>query len=270
MLGLLFFVISIYYYLKFQKDKQTKYAIYNIVFLALSSYIRPSFCLFSFLFFLEFFRYYFKSDKIKIFYLIILNLILAFPAFYYVFNLDVFFIDYGGLSSNYFNKTLIISSIVIFHMLPLLLCTKNLFVIEPKKIFILVSTIIIFFTLSIQNFDYNLIYSGGGIILHLSNFLLGNNYIFYLFSFFSIFILLRLSHINLNKNFVIILILLLMTPQYHIFHKYYDPLIIILFFTLIDVNFNFEKIKKFNFLLTIYVFYTLLYFTHLINNTLSM
>ena len=35
-----------------------------------------------------------------------------------------------------------------------------------------------------------------------------------------------------------------MTPQYHIFHKYYDPLIIILFFTLIDVNFNFEKIKN--------------------------
>ena len=61
-----------------------------------------------------------------------------------------------------------------------------------------------------------------------------------------------------------------MTPQYHIFHKYYDPLIIILFFTLIDVNFNFEKLKNLIFFLTIYVFYTLLYFTHLINNTLSM
>ena len=269
MLGLLFFIISIYYYLKFQKKKQTKYAIYNIIFLALSSYIRPSFCLFSLFFFLEFFRHYFNSSKIKIIYLIILNLILAFPAYYYVFILDVFFIDYGGLSSNYFNKILIISSIVIFHMLPLFLYTRSLFIIGPKKILILVTSIIIFFILSIQNFDYNLIYSGGGIVLHLSNFLLGNNYIFYLFAFFSIFMLLRLSDINFNKNLIIILILLLMTPQYHIFHKYYDPLVIILFFTLIDVDINFEKIKKFNFLLIIYIFYILLYFTHLINNTLS-
>ena len=90
MLGLLFFVISVYYYLKFQKEKKINYAIFNIFFLATSSYIRPSFCLFSIFFFIEFYKYYLNNNKNIIFYLIFLNLVLAFPAFYYVFILDVF------------------------------------------------------------------------------------------------------------------------------------------------------------------------------------
>ena len=62
-----------------------------------------------------------KNFLKNIFYITILNLLLAFPAFYYVFILDVFFIDVGGLSMNYFNKIPIITSIVIFHMIPILI-----------------------------------------------------------------------------------------------------------------------------------------------------
>ena len=42
-LGLLFFVISIYYFLKFKKKKEIKFALLNVLFLAFSAYIRPSF-----------------------------------------------------------------------------------------------------------------------------------------------------------------------------------------------------------------------------------
>ena len=45
MLGLLFFLISIYYFLKFKINRKIKYCFLNILFLAIASYIRPSFCL---------------------------------------------------------------------------------------------------------------------------------------------------------------------------------------------------------------------------------
>ena len=53
--ALLFFVISIYFYLKFEisKVKKLSYALLNIFFLAISSYITPNFCFFSIFFFLQ-------------------------------------------------------------------------------------------------------------------------------------------------------------------------------------------------------------------------
>ena len=61
---------------------------------------------------------------------------------------------------------------------------------------------------------------------------------------------------------------MLITPQYHIFHKYYDPLVIILILTVI----NFQKIpklyKEINFILILYGFYISLNLLHLINNYL--
>ena len=38
--------------------------------------------------------------------------------------------------------------------------------------------------------------------------------------------------------------LVLLTPQYHIFHKYYDPLVLILCFTIFDFNIGKDFFKK--------------------------
>ena len=38
----------------------------------------------------------------------------------------------------------------------------------------------------------------------------------------------------MSNNLIVVLVLLLVTPQYHIFHKYYDPLVFILCLTMID------------------------------------
>ena len=121
MLGLLFFVISIFYFLKFEKNK-IKYCLLNILFLSIASYIRPSYCLFAIFYFLEFVLILHEKEKFvkNIILLTIFNLILALPAFYYVFIMDVFFIKYGGLSANYFNKISIISSIIFFHLIPIM------------------------------------------------------------------------------------------------------------------------------------------------------
>ena len=63
--------------------------------------------------------------------------------------------------------------------------------------------------------------------------------------------------INLMNNLIVILILLLITPQYHIFHKYYDPLVFILCLTIINLNLRRDFFTK-KFLAISY----LLFFSH--------
>ena len=230
MLGLLFFLIGLYFFLKNTNQFNTKNVVLNILFVALASYIRPSYCLFAIYFFLDLLI---KKKNIKIILLSIsLNVLLSLPAIYYVFFLKIFFITSGGLSFNYFNKIGIILSIIFFHLFPFLIYKQfNLNFLKNTKI-ILVSLIVSIFI--ILNFDYRLDYSGGGILLHFSNFIFDNNFLFYFFVPILIFLTIELINKNKLNNFIIILILLLITPQYHIFHKYYDPLVIVLAFTLID------------------------------------
>ncbi len=268
MLGLLFFLISLYYFLKFTHKIKIKYALLNIFFLAIASYIRPSFCLFSIYFFIKFFNLIYSNNKSlkNLLLIIVLNIILAIPAFYYIFVLQIFFIDSGGLSNNYFNKISIISTIVFFHIIPILYFFHFNINFDLKKdlIFLLLILFSLFFI--IQNFDYDLKLAGGGIALHASNLIFKNNLIFYVFYLISSFFILKLIFLDKLNNFLIFLILFLITPQYHIFHKYYDPLVIILMMTI----FNYKKIdslfKKLNFILIIFGFYISLNLLHLVNN----
>ena len=66
--GLLFFVLSIYEFLKFQKTSLNIHLIKNILFLIISSYISPNFSLFI----IFFFYYYLKKINIKTITLILL------------------------------------------------------------------------------------------------------------------------------------------------------------------------------------------------------
>ena len=267
MLGLLFFMISVYFYIKFKINKKIKYVFFNIIFLAIASYIRPSFCLFAIFFYYEFLKYFLNNKYFlrNIAYITLLNFFLAFPAFYYVFIIDIFFIDVGGLSSNYFNKIIIITSIIIFHMFPILFYKRlNLGFNLKKDLFFL---LIIFFSLIfiIKNFDYNLNLSGGGIVLHASNLLLDNNILLFLSYPIFMYFLIKISILKNYRNLILILILLMMTPQYHIFHKYYDPLVIILCFTILNLGITSDFFKEKKYMLFLYTFYSFYYLTHFAN-----
>ena len=267
MLGLLFFLMSTYFYLKFKNHGKIKYSFFNILFLAIASYIRPSFCLFGIFFYYEFFIHFLKNKNFlkNIFYVTILNFLLAFPAFYYVFILNVFFIDVGGLSMNYFNKIPIITSIVFFHMLPILIYKKFNLNFNYKFDLGLFLIIILSLTLIIKNFNYDINLSGGGIILHASNYLLGNNILFFFSYPVSMYFLIKTFIFKNYNNSILILILIIMTPQYHIFHKYYDPLVIILCFTLFNLEVKYDFFQKNRYLFILYSFYIFYYFVHYIN-----
>ena len=259
--GLLFFTVSLYYFLKFKfKRKSFKYVFANSLFLAVSSYFSPNFCIFALFFFIEYLLYY-KKKKEFIYY-IILNIVLAFPAFYYLFIIDVFFLYIKGtpgaheyLSNHSFisffsNKIMIISSIIFFYLIPIIVAKKERIhqIIFDKYLLI----VVLFFLLNILFFNYELEFTGGGIFFKFSKIIFDSNVFFYLATLIS-FYFLYLKYINWN-NFLIIFILIISNPQLSIYHKYYDPLLIILFFTIFKINLN-KDYFNFTNLSILYLFY---------------
>ena len=150
-------------------------------------------------------------------------------------------------------------------MFPILFYKKlNLGFNLKKDLFFLLT---IFFSLIyiIKNFDYNLNLSGGGIILHASNLLLDNNILLFLSYPIFMYFLIKISIFKNYRNLILILILLMMTPQYHIFHKYYDPLVIILCFTILNLGIRSDFFNEKKYMLFLYTFYSFYYLTHLAN-----
>ena len=267
LLGLLFFLLSLFFFLEFNKKNKFKYAIYNTLFLILASYISPNFSIFFLYFFYTFFRHYsFSKETYKI---LFINLSLSIPMIYYLFILDVNFLKITAVPDiniinriNPANKILIISSLILFYSIPILLnksvisICKNLIVASRFIIFSAIFFILTFF------FNYSINYSGGGIFFKLSYFFFNNNYFFLIISFLSFLYIGTFFKINLN-NILLFTILILSNPQLTIYHKYYDPLLIILFFTVFEYNFNFKKILNKKTVFNFYVFYLLFLFTNL-------
>jgi len=242
--GLLFFSATIYFFLKFEKTNSEKYIWLTSIFLIIASYISPNFSVF----FIYFFYYFLKSMKLsKIFLLLIFNFLASLPILYYIFVMDINFIASGktpmsnnssvGPNFNLSNKIMIISTIILFHLSPVLLSKQHFlqFVYFFKKKFFFIFLITLFL---IYFFDYQTSFTGGGIFFNFSNYIFNNNYFFFAISFLSLSFLGYLSSLSLN-NFFILLILILSNIQNTIYHKYYEPLILILFFTIfqnVDLN----------------------------------
>ena len=237
--GLTFFVLTIYFFLKFKKTSHFKYTWYTCVALIISSYISPNFSIFFPYFFFFFLK---KFRLIKLIPLLIFNFLAALPMLYYIFILDVNFLIAGqtpglngesvSLSFNFSNKLMIISSIIFFHLSPILILSNFYksfvgFLINKSIILFLFTLCLIYF------FNYQTIYTGGGVFFIISNILFDNNYLFFISAFFFIGFLGYIAFLNWN-NFFLLSLLIISNMQNTIYHKYYEPMIIIIFFTLLS------------------------------------
>ena len=249
--GLLFFTITIYFYLKYEQTSFEKYIWLTSIFLIVTSYISPNFCLFFIYFFYNIFK---KMSFRKILLFFIFNILAALPILYYIFIMEVNFLIAGGtplsdkqsisFNFNFADKILIISSIVLFHYIPMLISKSHylsfLYFLKNKFIilFLALASLVYFF-------DYKMDYTGGGVFFHLSNYFFDNNYFFYLISFVSLSFIFYICKLDI-RNLYIFLILIFSNIQNTIYHKYYEPLLVIIFFTIlknVDAE-NFLKDKK--------------------------
>ena len=245
--GLIFFCLSIINYINFKKNNNSKYAIKCVIWYAIASYFSLNYALFSLFFMYKFFNFY-KLD-IKFLFLIGLNFILACPALIYVFSLESIFFFKSGVadkefdliqSLNFSNKILMISSIIMFYIIPFYF--SKLFQFNWIRFDNLIISLIIFF-ICVTFFNYSGNYSGGGIFFKISHFFIGNNILFYFFSIISLIVIIELIKINFD-NFIIIFLLILSNVQFSIYHKYYDPFLFILLFSILDIKLNVIKINN--------------------------
>ena len=246
-----FFLISIFYFLKFKKTntkKKLKYCLLNIFFLALSAYFTPNFGIFS-IFFLFYFLKNYQLSK-QSFMIIGVNLILSLPAIYFLIIKDFYLFKHevDHVIQNYSiydtlnisNKIIIISSILFFFFIPIIeirkIKIKNFFHINFLTIFFIILNIYFY------NFSSGL---GGGFFYHLSNIFFDGPFLLFFIFIFSILLFRSYGLLNFNNIFLFIL-LIFYNIQSTIYFKYYDPIIffIILFLVKFRENLILDKIAK--------------------------
>ena len=268
-LALIFFSISIIYYLKFSNERNNRNFYLCITAIIICCYIRYYYALFYFFYLFSVYREI--NNK---FFLIILtySFIISIPAFFYIYLIvnNYNFIDtvYTYSKLNYFGNIFTILSIILFYIFPFItsdLKTIKKHYLENKKeiIFLSFPLIIIYFLDFI--FNNNLIdFSplGGGVFIKLLNLIeLDLKISLLTISIISILILNFYLRTKLIKNYTLMALFILSFPMYTLFQKYFDPLIYIFLFGLITFSekkclLNINKSK----LLSIYLYFLSFYF----------
>jgi len=282
-ISLLFLIISFYFFLKYEsnKEKYFAYIFLNVFFLGCAAYFRPVYSVLSIYFVL---RYYLDLKlSAKFLYYILINALLSFPALYYVFILDINFfslhINHKFELFRFVNQFSICFSIILFYSIPFLLININnnlklaIFRIENIILSIIFTYLLIFY------FNYNAPY-GGGIFYKFSLLIFGNNYLFYFFSLIAFNLLLAVLFFNNNikdkiSDLILFLVLIFLEPDRFIYHETYDPLLYFIFFLLIKsriyLNFTRELTnKKFILLILFSISFYALLILKTIHNRIEM
>lgn len=254
--ALIFFILSIYFFLKAKNAEYGHSIIYvyiNIISLSLSAYIYPTFATFSIFYLYHFYKKY-NFTLIKKF--IILNLVLATPALFFIYLYGFYFFNVPGANINFLeninfaNKIMIICTILSFFLIPFL--KKENFINSFKKFSFIYLILFIFSVLLIKFFNYQFTnYYGGGVFFKLSNYIFNNNILFYIIFFISLIIFYNFFSLTLG-NFFIFLCLILYNLQYTIYLKYYDPLVFLIIIFLARLR---NEIVIKDVLLKSYIFY---------------
>ena len=277
-ISIVFLFTSFYYYLSFKKKDNKKFnlIVLNIVFLSIAAYLRPIYSLFSLYFFLSLFKD--LNETKKIFYYILINLFLAFPAFYYIFILKIDFISLHISQepisiSRFINQFSLVVSILLFYSTSFIVFNFKKLIKSSYKVTNLILFSIYIFIL-INYFNYTIPY-GGGVFYRISSLIFLNNYFFYFVSGLGfIFVKIILidnfkSKININ-DIILFLVLLFLEIDRIIYHETYDIIIYPIFFIFFKnyyfSNF-FENFTK-NKLIFLYCFSFLLPLMNFVKNTI--
>ena len=246
--GIFFFILSVYYYLKFRDNLNLNKSFIILFNVIIAAYIYPAFSVFYLFYFLQIVK---KIKKIECFKLLFFSFLLSIPCILYLFSKDIntIFVGTQGLvdvslhkSLNISNKLLIISSIFLYLILP---------IINFKEIFLKIKNIsnlkilflILFCFINIYFFNFPHEKWGGGFFHKLSNLFFKNNYLFFFSAFVSILTIYVLTDKKF-QNYLILIILILYNPQLTIYMKYFDPLIFITFLTLFDFDLKKHFVNK--------------------------
>ena len=245
--GLFFFTLSIFNYLKFKDYLNFNKSALILINVIIASYIYPAFSVFFIFFFYKITK---KLNKTKIISLLFISAILAIPCVIYLITKDFYtsFINAEGMgvpiskSLNISNKILIISSIILYYILPIINFKETFHKIQKINL-IKIMFLAIFCLINIYYFNFPNYNMGGGFFHKVSIILFNNDYLFFFSAFFSILVIYTIIEKKF-ENYLLLAILIIYNPQLTIYIKYFDPLIFIIFLTLFDFDFKKHFVNK--------------------------
>lgn len=241
-LSLIFFSLTVLFYLKGINFNKNYYFFLSIISLIFCSYIRYYYCIYAIFFIYEYYKYLDKKSFIK---LILLSFFLSIPALIYFcylfFNTEFAnaLNTFGEL--NYINTTIQILNIILFYTsIVIVLSIKDfLFFLKKNKIrFIFISFVfLILYWINDIFFSPTQVIpiSGGGVFYKFFNIIdLNHKYYLYVTALISLIFIDFIFSNNRKFNYMILTIIILSLPLNIIFQKYLDPLIFIILFGLVE------------------------------------
>lgn len=241
----IFFLIGNYFYLKSKERNIFLYKSLNLLFLSFAIYSIQTY-LILFLFYL--YKYFISHKFNRFLILFLLSGLFSVPGFFFIF-LNPRIASLGSLFTRDFFYTVSTNFSLIFFFLLFFILNKENFeiilneILSLKWIETLIILIIFFFMIVNSNlfiFDYRL--RGGGFFVKLSYFILSNNYIFIISTFLGLVTSYVVSKYE-PKFLYALIIMNLMSLNFIIYQKYFEPLFLIIIITLYK-NFLVNNVLK--------------------------
>lgn len=254
-LSLIFFSLSIFFFLQFDQKKNNKLIFISLTFLIACCYIRYYYCIF-FLYYL--FYYYQNLSRELLFKILFFSFLLSFPAVLYFSYIIIEFDFLKTLDSfgkiDYLNSGIIVLTIILFYILPFIIDKENSLVNYYKqKTKIILIYLSIFFIICLINYFFlnDLIkfsQRGGGVFLKfLRLFGLDETLPMLFLALVSLLILDFIFKEDRVSNYLILFTIIISLPMTTIYQKYLDPLFFLIFFGLIKSDYINYNILKNNF-----------------------
>jgi len=262
--ALIFFLLSLYFFLRSEKKNFVLYSniLLSIFFLSLALYTRQLYAIFFiFLIFVLFKKIKFEKFLKICFFIFLLSL----PGLYIVSQkTDTLSLTY---SFDFQNSILVTSSILSFYLIPYFV-VLNIF--HKIKLFnsikdiyvILILFFIVFFLSMFFSYNYKI---GGGFFLKFSIILFNNKILFYLTSIVGFYLIYKLINDNIN-NLILSILILFSFPAFMIFQKYFEPMFLIILFLLYKNNYNHLILEKKKSVFMFFLYYLIYVFTAIFNN----
>ena len=241
-LTLILFCLSIYYFFKSEKFKSKKinHTLRCFIFLALSAYTRQNFIIFIFFYF----YYLFSNSEFKIIMIILFtNFVLSIPILYYLIyyeHVSYYIVTNSVDKIDYLLNIIIYLNLILFYLFPFIF-SRSIF----KKIIYRLRTnlkeiiFLVLFIILINNFILDYSYSahgfGGGAFYKLFINFLNIPELLILFSIISLILIFCFLDKKIT-NYIIIALLFLLYPLPILYQKYYDPLFMIILFSLLSFD----------------------------------
>ncbi len=261
--ALIFLVIANYFYIRSLESNKFIYKFINIFFLSLSTYCIQSYVIF-FLFYL--FNYYKNITMKNFYYILIICFLFSLPGFLFIFNSSRE--GMAGLRfTNNLSYTLITNLSIVFFFIVFFLINKSNFLVIKKyflnlnfyEIFIL----FLFFFLLVFDYKEINVPAGGGFFYKISLFLFQNKLIFFISGFLGL-VTFYLFFKNEKQIFYTLVLINLTSIAIYTSQKYFEPLLIVLFFTFHQNFLSKNIINDFRSALT---FYTLIFTYYVVAST---